>query len=96
VQAARSTPVTIEVRLGAETATIETVDRRVRTRPGPANDPDLTLVGDHQVVLGLLTGRLDLDAAEARGLACAGSVKVLHRLSSRQAAYNHWVSGQSP
>jgi DNA-binding HxlR family transcriptional regulator len=79
-------PVTIEVRLGAETATIETADGRVRTRPGPAKNPDLTLVGDPQVVVGLLTGRLDLDAARARGLEHEGSTKVLHRLVSPQAA----------
>jgi DNA-binding HxlR family transcriptional regulator len=85
-QAPHRPPVTIELRTGEEPVTLETVDGRVRTRPGPANKPDLILAGTPQLILGVLTGRLDLGAAEARGLEYEGSTKILHRLRPRQAA----------
>ena len=73
-------PVTIELRIGDETATVEAIDGRVRARRGSAEDPDLILTGDPQAVLGVLTGRLDLGTAKARGLGHEGSTKILRRL----------------
>jgi hypothetical protein len=61
-------PVTIELRTGEEAVTIETVDGTVRTRPGPAETPDLILTGPAQLLVGVLTGTLTPADAQARGL----------------------------
>lgn len=74
-------PVTIEVRIGDEPMVIETVDGgAVRARPGRAVDPDAVLAGPPRIVIGLITGRLDLPAARARGLHYEGDPEVLARL----------------
>jgi DNA-binding HxlR family transcriptional regulator len=73
-------PIAIELRTGEEPITLETLDGSVRTRPGPATDPDLILTGTPQLVVGLLTGRLDLTAARARGLEYQGDTTTLRRL----------------
>jgi DNA-binding HxlR family transcriptional regulator len=73
-------PIAIELRAGEERITLETIDGSVRTCPGPASDPDLILTGTPQLVVGLVTGRLDLATARARGLECQGDAGVLRRL----------------
>src|SRR3989440_12400487 len=57
-QAPDRPPVAIELRTGDEPLTIETVDGVVRTRPGPASEPDLVLTGTPELLVGVLTGRL--------------------------------------
>jgi DNA-binding HxlR family transcriptional regulator len=79
-------PVTIELRIGDETVTLETVEGTVRTRPGPADNPELVLAGDPQTILGLLTGHIDLADAEERGLNHHGNTTILRRLRARQPA----------
>jgi DNA-binding HxlR family transcriptional regulator len=79
-------PIAIEVRTGDEPMVIETADGSVHTRLGSAESPDLVLSGAPQSVIGLLTGRLTLADARARGLRCEGSLKVLQRLRPAAAA----------
>jgi DNA-binding HxlR family transcriptional regulator len=82
-------PVTIEVRTGAEPMLIETVDGGARTYPGEATDPDAVLSGTPQLVIGVLSGRLELAAAERRGLRYEGDPAVLARVRTERRASEH-------
>ena len=73
-------PIAIEVRAGDEPMTIETADGRVCARRGAADEPVLVLAGDPQLILGLLSGRLPLAQAHARGLHSEGDERALARL----------------
>jgi DNA-binding HxlR family transcriptional regulator len=75
--------VSIEVRIGGEPMTIETVDAKLNVRPGAAEDPELILSGDPQLIVGTLTGKLPLPQAEARGLTYKGDPVALDRLHTR-------------
>jgi DNA-binding HxlR family transcriptional regulator len=75
-----SPPITIEVRTDGETMLLKTVDGRVRASQGPAEDPDAVLTGPPPLVLGALTGRLDLAEARRRGLEYRGDAKALQRM----------------
>ena len=79
-QAPDEPPVTIELRTGEEATTVETVDGSVRTRPGPAETPDLTLTGPPQLIVGVLTGRQTLADAHAAGVEYDGDPAALHRV----------------
>jgi DNA-binding HxlR family transcriptional regulator len=79
-------PVTIEVQTGAEPMLIETVDGGARTYPGEATDPDAVLSGTPQLVIGVLSGRLELGAAERRGLRYEGDPAVLARVRTERRA----------
>jgi hypothetical protein len=59
---------------------VETVDGGVRTRPGSAEHADAVLSGPPQLIIGVLTGRLDLAAARARGLHLQGDPRVIRRV----------------
>jgi DNA-binding HxlR family transcriptional regulator len=77
----RSRPdLTIEVRCGERPMTVRSVEGRVRVEPGPAAAPDLVLTGPADAVLGLLTHRLTVEEAKARGLAVTGDARPLRRL----------------
>jgi DNA-binding HxlR family transcriptional regulator len=76
-------PVTIEVRSGDQPMTIETAGGAVRTRPGAAERPDAVLSGPPELVVAVLTGRLDLAEARARGLQYKGDPKTLRRVQPR-------------
>jgi DNA-binding HxlR family transcriptional regulator len=73
-------PATIELLPGDEPTTIEISGGSVRARRGPAESPDLLLSGPGQLVLGLVTGRLDSAEARERGLQIEGDLGVLLRL----------------
>jgi DNA-binding HxlR family transcriptional regulator len=73
-------PVRIELRTAEEAITVETRDGTVHTHPGTAENPDLVITGPPQLLVGLLTGQLDLTAARARGLHTRGNAKILRRL----------------
>ena len=73
-------PVTIELRTGDDPTTIEVSGGEVHAHPGFAPHPDLLLYGPEQLILGVVSGRLDIDAARARGLRHEGDPEVLLRL----------------
>lgn len=73
-------PVAIELRTGDEPMVIETVDGRVRTRRGAIEHPDAVITARPGLVLGLLSGRLDMAEARERGLEFKGSQKALRRV----------------
>ena len=73
-------PVTIELRGDDEPVTIEISGGGVQAHPGSAEDPDLLLTGPQQLILGVVSGRLELDEACSRGLEYAGDPEVLRRL----------------
>jgi DNA-binding HxlR family transcriptional regulator len=75
-----ASPLAIELRSDGEATTIRAERGTVRTQPGPASEPDLVLSGHPQVLLGLLSGRLPLPDAQARGLVCEGDARVLARV----------------
>lgn len=72
--------ISIEVRTGDESATIEAGAGHVRIRVGGAPSPDLVLSGAAPAILGLLIGRLTLAQARSRGLKATGATEVLERL----------------
>ncbi len=73
-------PITIEVRSGDHPMIIETVDGTVRIRPGTADHPDAVIAGPPELVMGVLSTKLDLAEARARGLRYDGSPEVLRRV----------------
>jgi hypothetical protein len=73
-------PIAIELRAGAEPVVIETVEGRVRTRRGTVEHPDAVLRGPPQLVLGVLTGKLDLADASGLGLHYEGDPETLRRV----------------
>jgi DNA-binding HxlR family transcriptional regulator len=73
-------PVAIEVRVGDEPMVIEAAGGEVHARPGDADSPDALLSGSPHEVLGVLSGRLDLAAARARGVRFEGDERALARL----------------
>jgi len=72
--------VTIQLNTGDHPMYIETVDGGARSHPGTAERPDAVLTGAPALVLGLLTGQLELDEARARGLQYEGEVEVVRRV----------------
>jgi hypothetical protein len=77
--------ISIEAQIGDQSMTIETVDGKLITRPGAADDPDLILRGDPQLIVGTLTGKLPLPEARSRGLRYEGDPATLERLHTRAA-----------
>jgi DNA-binding HxlR family transcriptional regulator len=85
--------VSIEARIGEERMTVETDGGKLRTRPGPAEDPDLVLAGTPQLIVGTLTGKLRLQDAQARGLSYEGEPSALRRLQTRAAPEFQTIAG---
>jgi DNA-binding HxlR family transcriptional regulator len=79
-------PIAIEIRTGDEPMVVETVEGKVRTRRGTSEKPDAVLTGRPGLVLGLLSGRLDMAEAKNRGLEFSGSQKALRRVVGAWAA----------
>jgi DNA-binding HxlR family transcriptional regulator len=79
-------PVTIEVRTGDEPLIIETVEGAVLAHAGTTQHPDAVLTGPPRLVMGVLTGRLDLASARADGLGYEGDPEILRRLQPRALA----------
>ena len=73
-------PVAVQLHTGDEPMVVETVGGKVRTRRGTIEHPDAVLTARPGVILGLLSGRLDLAEARQRGLEVSGNEKVLQRL----------------
>jgi DNA-binding HxlR family transcriptional regulator len=73
-------PVTIEVRTGEGSMLIETLDGEVRVRPGASEQPNAVLTGTPHLILAVISGGLNLEDAEARGLRCEGSRESVMRV----------------
>jgi DNA-binding HxlR family transcriptional regulator len=73
-------PVTVELRTGDEPVVVETSGGAVHVRPGIAESADAVVTGDPDVVLGLLTGTLDLRSAKRQGVRVEGDARALERL----------------
>jgi DNA-binding HxlR family transcriptional regulator len=71
----------IQLIASGEQAVIEIGEGQVTTRTGRAADPDLVLDGPPRVILGLLTGMLDIHGATQLGLTVSGHQHLLARLS---------------
>jgi DNA-binding HxlR family transcriptional regulator len=76
-------PTTIEVLAGDQPMLIEARDGEVTTRAGTSEHADAVLSGPPQLVLGVLTGAMDLDAAAAQGFRLDGDRDALERLRPR-------------
>jgi DNA-binding HxlR family transcriptional regulator len=77
----KKTAVTIEVRTGEGVVTLETRKGGVRASLGAADQPDATLSGPPNLVLGLLMGRITMARARAGGLRYTGRALALRRLT---------------
>ena len=73
-------PIAIELKTGDEPMVIEIVDGKIRTRRGSVEKPDAVLTGRPGLILGLMSGRLDVKVARERGLAIKGSHRALARV----------------
>lgn len=73
-------PVSIELRTGDEPMILETIDGTVRTRLGSLPHPDAVLAGIPYLVIGVLSGRLDLAEARTAGLRYEGDIAILRRV----------------
>jgi DNA-binding HxlR family transcriptional regulator len=73
-------PVTIQVFADGEPASIEVAGGSVHVVPGRAEDPDAVLQGSAHTILGLLTGHVDLDQAQALGAEYDGDRGALERV----------------
>jgi DNA-binding HxlR family transcriptional regulator len=78
--APKDPPVTIEVRTGDQPLILETVDGRVRAHPGTADKPDAVIAGEPELVMGVLSGELELVEAKRRGVRYEGDPKTLRRV----------------
>ncbi len=81
--ASQHPPTTIEVLAGDQPMLIEARDGEVTTRAGTSEHADAVLSGPPQLVLGVLTGAMDLDAAAAQGFRLDGDRDALERLRPR-------------
>jgi len=73
-------PVQIELRTGDRPVAIEVRGGEVAVRAGSVVHPDVTITGGPGLVLGLLTGDVDLTTAIAAGLQVDGDRDVLRRV----------------
>jgi DNA-binding HxlR family transcriptional regulator len=75
-------PTSIEVRTGDQPVTIETANGHVDVRLGAASRPDAVITGNPAVILDLLGGRIDVEAAESKGVKIGGDPAALARLGA--------------
>ena len=72
-------PVTIEFRTPEGSVTVHAGDGDPRAEAGRPDLPDVVVSGHHRLIVRLMAGRLDPDAAEASGLAIDGDRVALIR-----------------
>jgi DNA-binding HxlR family transcriptional regulator len=73
-------PVTLELVTGDEAIVIEAREGAIKTRLGPAENPDATLTGAPRPIMGLLLGLLELADAKTAGVDYTGDPKTLDRV----------------
>jgi DNA-binding HxlR family transcriptional regulator len=77
-----SSPFTLELQTGDSPIVIEARDGELRSRLGPADNPDATLTGPPTPILGLLLGLHELADAEAHGVTYQGDPGLLDRIGA--------------
>lgn len=75
--------VQIELAIGDQPIVIHACDGAIRSCIGTASDPDAVLSGEPQPVMGLLLGRLDVEAARAAGVRIDGDMNAVDRIRGR-------------
>ena len=80
-----ASPLTVELQTGDQPIVIETRDGAIRTRLGPAENPEATLTGPPKPILGLLLGLLELADAKANGVDYQGDPAILDRIGAKTA-----------
>jgi len=78
-------PVSVLLDTGDQPIAVEAGGGAIRARLGPADRADLTLRGAPRPIMGLLLGRLELDAAVAAGVSYEGDPAVLDRFGAETA-----------
>ena len=78
-------PVSVLLDTGDQPITVEAGGGAIRARLGAADRADLTLRGAPRPIMGLLLGRLELDAAVAAGVSYEGDPAVLDRFGAETA-----------
>lgn len=73
-------PLTLELQIAEGSLVVESRGGVIATRPGPADDPDLTIAGDPHPILGLLSGHISPEQARGRGVRFDGDETALERL----------------
>lgn len=75
-------PFTIELQTGDRPIVIEARDGAIRSRLGPADNPEATFTGPPAPILGLLLGLHELADAEAHGITYNGDATLLDRIGA--------------
>jgi DNA-binding HxlR family transcriptional regulator len=75
--------VSVEVRDQDERVTLETANGSVRSRVGPAKNPDAIVAGPTPIVWQLLLGKIDIAGAQAAGVQIEGHRAALKRFGPR-------------
>ena len=78
-------PVSVLLDTGDQPIAVEAGGGAIRARLGAADRADLTLRGAPRPIMGLLLGRLELDAAVAAGVSYEGDPAVLDRFGAETA-----------
>ena len=75
-------PLTVQLQTGDQPIVLEARDGTIHTRLGSADDPDATLTGPPNPLMGLLLGLLQPADAEASGVDYQGDPTILDRIGS--------------
>ena len=70
----------IEVRTADEMLTLTSSAGSVEVRTGPAPSPDVVITGSPELIVGLMSGALDKDAAMSQGVSILGDFADVERL----------------
>jgi DNA-binding HxlR family transcriptional regulator len=79
-------PTIVELRTDEGSLLVEAGGGEVRTRASAAEPADAVIEGSPRAILGVLSGRLDLDAARALGLRISGDATAIARMQPRAIA----------
>ena len=70
----------VEVRTADEVLTVTSAAGSVEVRTGPAPSPDVVVTGPPELIVGLMLGALDKDAAMSQGVSILGDFTEVERL----------------
>ena len=81
----------IEIRTAAEVLTVTSAAGSVGVRSGPAPSPDVVVTGPPELIIGLMSGALDTDAARSQGVHILGDFAAVDRLRR-----DDWLDPSTP